>query len=64
MTSFSSSSEDAVGAFSDPLTFNDGEDSEIKTHSESQGVYRQVVSMITAFFPESRAHDTKPVDPT
>ena len=55
-------SEDSVGVFVDPLAFTDGNESEVKTRSESQGVFRQVVSLIFALFPESRPRDVKPVD--
>ena len=36
--------------------------SQVKTRSESQGVFRQVVSLISALFPESRPCDVKPMD--
>ena len=37
-------SENSVGVFADPLASPDGDESEVKTRSESQGVFRQVVS--------------------
>ena len=45
------------------MAFPDGDESEAKTPSESQGVFKQVVSIISALFPESRPRDVKPVDP-
>ena len=56
-------SEDSVGVFADPLVFPDGDESEVKTRSESQGVFRQVVSLISTLLPESRPRDVKPGDP-
>ena len=35
----------------------------MKSHSESQGVFRQVVCLISTLFPESCPRDVKPVDP-
>ena len=55
-------SGDSVGLFVDPLAFIDDDESEAKTRNESQGVFRQVVSLIPALLPESRPRDVKPMD--
>ena len=41
--------EDSVSISSDPLAFPDGDDPDLKTRSESQGAFKQVVTLISGF---------------
>ena len=59
--------EDSVSVFSDSLAFPDDNDPDLKSRSESQGTFRQVVNVISSFLfffsPESCLHNLKPADP-
>ena len=45
--------EDSVGVFSDPLTFPGSDDITLKSSSQSQGAFKQIVYFISVFFPKS-----------